>query len=159
MSETIATDKSPEELASQVVSFFAHVFLALFTVAVIFGALYLSGAESVPSLLVAALSFFIPMAVAFAIHMKLLRSAAPSIWIAGCVWLLIVGVHVLQMPTGPGQCQYCGPVQKIWLTLFDPFHDSNLMQGQGRLLGTWPALAMFGYALGAHLATRRRSVY
>jgi hypothetical protein len=47
-------------------------------------------------------------------------------------------------------------VSKIWLTLFDLTTDSNLVEGAGRVIGTWPALAMIGYSVGARFVLQRR---
>ena len=157
--EIVQGDKSPEELAAQVLSFFGHVLASLAVLALLVFAVTLSGAQSFSSLLMALLAFAVPAVAGYLIHLRLDRSAGPSIWIFGCIWLLIIAMYILQMPTAPGRCEFCGPVDKIWLTLFSPFHDSNLLDGQGRLIGTWPALAMFGYSFGAGLAMRRKSTY
>jgi hypothetical protein len=85
------------------------------------------------------------------------RTEAPAIWIAGVVWLLMVTVYVLELPTGPGRCENCTAVSKIFLTLFDMNQGSGLMNGAGRLWGTWPALSMIGYAFGASRALKRNS--
>jgi hypothetical protein len=68
----------------------------------------------------------------------------------------MVIVYVLELPTGPGSCEHCTAVSKIWLTLFDLNTDSNLIGGAGRVIGTWPALAVIGYSVGAGLSQRRQ---
>jgi hypothetical protein len=40
------------------------------------------------------------------------------------------------------------------MTFFSLDQDSGLLDGQGRFLATWPAVAMIGYALGAKLGLR-----
>src|SRR5580692_3354788 len=97
-SAPISTDKSPEQMALQITSFIVHILIAL--------AVYLG------TLLV----FVLPLAVAYFIHTSGRRTAAPAIWIAGVVWMLMVMVYVLELPTGPGRCENCTAVSKIGLT-------------------------------------------
>jgi hypothetical protein len=71
---------------------------------------------------------------------------------------MIVGLWILDMPTGPGACYHCGPGDKLWYSFFSLHADSGAADGQARFLGTWPAAAMIGYFLGAQLATLGRKL-
>jgi len=71
------------------------------------------------------------------------------VWIFGLIWFSIVCVYVLDLPTGPGLCEHCGAVDKLWQTLVTFDHPSGLFYGSGNAFGTWPALANIGYAVGA----------
>lgn len=151
----ISTDKSPEQIASQIVSFILHIIISLVVYLALFFVLSVVNPTDLPAILVTALIFILTFIVAYLIHMGGRVTAAPSIWMAGLVWLLMVVVYVLELPTGPGKCEFCTATSKIWLTLFDMAQGSNLLNGEGRVIGTWPALAMIGYAIGAKVALRR----
>ena len=45
-------------------------------------------------------------------------SGAVYTWISGLVIFSIVCVWVLDLPTGPGLCENCGALEKIWRTFF-----------------------------------------
>jgi hypothetical protein len=153
----VTTDKSPEQILSQIGSFFAQIIISLVVYVALCFVLNLINPVDMPKLLITFLVFAVAFVAAFLIHMGGRRTEAPAIWIAGVVWLLMVTVYVLELPTGPGKCEYCTAVQKISLTLFDMFQGSNLLNGDGRLIGTWPALAMIGHSIGASYALRRHS--
>lgn len=84
--------------------------------------------------------------------------AATLVWMMGLIWFMVIGLLVLDLPTGPSACYHCGPSQKLWLTFLDFNLDSNLLEGQGRFLGTWPAVAMIGYGFGARLGLRGKNI-
>ncbi len=149
------SEKTPADVFHQATSFFVHIVISLVVYAVLIGAITLINPRTMPAVLTTAIVLLVPMAVGFLIHLRLRNSTAPTIWIAGVVWLLMVMVYVLEMPTGPGKCQYCGVIAKIWYTLFSVTADSNLMAGDGRVIGTWPALAVIGYSFGARRALKR----
>jgi len=60
------------------------------------------------------------------------------------------------MPTGPNQCYHCDASQKLYLTFFSLNEDSGLIDNQGRMVGTWPAVAFIGYGIGSRLALKKR---
>lgn len=108
----------------------------------------------VPPAVILALSFIFPMLVAF-LGAKLRPSETATLtWMAGLIWFMAWGLYVLDLPTGPTACYHCGATQKLWLTFFSLKEDSGLLDGQGRFLATWPAVAMIGYAIGAKLGLR-----
>jgi heme/copper-type cytochrome/quinol oxidase subunit 4 len=148
-------EKSGEDIFHQALSFFLHIILSLVAYLLLVGAITLVNPASMPAAVTTVLVLLVPMAVGFLIHLRMRNSSAPTIWIAGVLWLLMVMVYLLEMPTGPGKCQYCGITAKIWYTLFSVTADSNLMAGDGRLIATWPALAVIGYSFGARRAMKR----
>jgi hypothetical protein len=151
----ISTDKSPEQIATQIFSFILHIIISLVVYLALFFVLSVVNPTDMPALVVTLLVFALTFVVAYLIHMGGRMTSAPAIWVAGVVWLLMVMVYVLELPTGPGKCEFCTATSKIGLTLFDMAQGSNLMNGEGRVIGTWPALAMIGYAIGARVALRR----
>jgi hypothetical protein len=153
----VTTDKSPEQILGQIGSFFLHIILSLLVCGALYFVLDLVNPADLPGIVTTVLVFLLAFVVAYLIHMGGRRTEAPAIWIAGVVWLLMVTVYVLELPTGPGRCENCTAVSKIFLTLFDMNQGSGLMNGAGRLWGTWPALSMIGYAFGASRALKRNS--
>ena len=61
---------------------------------------------------------------------------------AACVW-------VIDLPTGPGLCETCGTIERLWRTFFSIDNGSGLLAGEGLLVGAWLPLSMIGYAVGA----------
>jgi hypothetical protein len=78
------------------------------------------------------------------------NEVASYVWISGLVFFSIVCVWVLDLPTGPGLCEDCGAIDKLWRTFFSIRHGSGLMAGDGLLFGSWIPSSMIGYAVGAH---------
>jgi hypothetical protein len=136
-------------------SFCFQILLALLVYAAIFLTLTYINPTDWPAAATTLLLAVIPLVAGFIVHLRGRPSVATDIWIAGVVWLLMVTVYVLELPTGPNTCEHCTAVSKIWLTLFDLSNDSNLMGGAGRVIGTWPALAVISYSIGATLSCRR----
>jgi hypothetical protein len=81
---------------------------------------------------------------------------ATVVWLVGLIWVLIVSLWILDMPTGPNECFQCDATEKLTRTFFSLPTPSGLIDNDGPFIGTWPAAALLGYALGARLALRRR---
>ena len=81
---------------------------------------------------------------------------ATVVWLVGLIWAMIVGLYVLDLPTGPGHCFQCDATDKLTRTFFSLPTPSGLMDDDGPFLGTWPAAALVGYSIGAWLGMRRR---
>jgi hypothetical protein len=79
---------------------------------------------------------------------------AASVWLLGLIWLLIISLWVLDMPTGPNQCFQCDATDKLTRTFFSIPRPSGLIDDDGPFIGTWPAAALVGYSIGAWLAIR-----
>ncbi|GGH12950.1 hypothetical protein [Silvibacterium dinghuense] len=148
---------SSAEMVRQAAWFLLHSLFGLLAWAVMMGVVTLFHPESVPAIVTLALSFLIPLAAGFLIVRMRASNVATLTWLAGLVWFMIVGLWVLDMPTGPDACYRCGPGDKLWFTFFSLHWDSGMADGQGRFLGTWPATAMLAYSIGAKLAMREHA--
>ena len=104
-----------------------------------------TGPKEIGTLLV----FLLPMLVGFVIAKIQGNHIARYVWITGLLMFSAVCVWVLDLPTGPGLCEHCGALDKLWRTFFSISNGSGLMAGQGLAVGTWAPLALVGYALGA----------
>lgn len=103
------------------------------------------------------IAFVFPFLAGWIANSLMPSEAASLVWYGGIIWILVIALWVLGMPTGPSACYHCGPNDKLWLTFFSFNRDSNLLDGQGRFLGTWPAVAMIGYGIGARIALRGKN--
>ena len=139
---------------SQAVWFFLHTIFSLLAWAAIMAVISLFRPESVPAVATLIFSCAIPMLAGYIIVRIRPSEVATLTWLAGMVLFMIIALWVLDMPTGPGACFRCGAPQKLWFTFFSMHRDSGMLDGQGRLLATWPSAAMIGYAIGAKLAMR-----
>jgi NADH:ubiquinone oxidoreductase subunit K len=147
-------DKSAGDLGREAMSFAGHTLLAVLVLAVIVFAISLTGAQidqNGPKILGTALAFLGPMAIGFVVAKAKHDPVAGYVWLAGLLTFSIVCVWVLDLPTGPGLCEKCGAVEKLYRTFFDINNGSGLMAGDGLLVGTWIPLSMIGYAVGAKL--------
>lgn len=112
--------------------------------------------ESVPVVITLGLAFLIPFIVGYAVTRIKQNDMAPYTWLIGLIWLLIICLWILDMPTGPNQCYHCDATQKIYLTFFSLSGDSGLIDGQGRFVGTWPAVALVAYGIGSRFALKKK---
>jgi hypothetical protein len=147
-----AQDKTAGELGRQAVSFAFHTLAAVLILAVVVFVIYLSGASiesDQPKIIATVLALLAPMAGGFLIARAKHDPVAGYVWVAGLLTFSIVCVWVLDLPTGPGLCEKCGAVEKLYRTFFAIDNGSGLMAGDGLLVGTWIPLSMIGYALGA----------
>jgi hypothetical protein len=110
--------------------------------------------ESVPVMITLALSLVVPMISGNIVTRFKQNEMASYTWLIGLIWFLIICLYILDMPTGPNQCYHCDASQKLYLTFLSPSDDSGLIDGEGRLLGTWPTMAFIGYGIGATLALK-----
>ncbi len=117
---------------------------------------YAINPTGVPQWAVLALSALVPLCAGFLVTRRLQDTGAAAIWLLGMVWLLIVALWILDMPTGPYQCFHCGAAEKLSRTFFSLPQPSGLIDDDGPFLGTWPSAALVGYSIGARLALRRK---
>jgi len=149
--------KNAGRIVSEIFRFFLHSVIPVAIIAGFFlGTADLHLAIPIPELVSAAFAFFVPLLVGLIIAAIWKDTVATYVWIMGLLWFSIICVVVLDMPTGPGLCEHCGAGQKLWLTFFDMTQDSGLMNNNGRLVGTWPTLALVGYAIGARTVLKDR---
>lgn len=144
-------------LPRQALWFFLHTFIALAAWVGLMAAGYALNPQQVSQWAILGLSVAVPL-VAGALVTKMRQDdMATLIWLLGLIWILVVGLWILDMPTGPGHCYQCGAAEKLTRTFFSLPQPSGLIDNDGPFLGTWPAAALVGYSIGARLTLRRRS--
>ncbi|HEY2858981.1 MAG TPA: hypothetical protein VGJ21_11235 [Terracidiphilus sp.] len=149
-------DEASDRLSRQALSYFLHIAVALAA----WGALMLLGYAinpvAVPQSAILLASVVVPMIAGFLFVRRRPDEMAVHIWLAGLIWILIVSLWVLDMPTGPNACNDCGATDKLVRTLFSIPEASGLIDNNGPFICTWPAAALLGYSIGARLALRRK---
>ncbi|MGD0155311.1 MAG: hypothetical protein ABSB50_04390 [Terracidiphilus sp.] len=148
--------KAPPALAQQAVSFFLHSLLALATWMALMLLGYAVNPAGVPQWAILLLSTAVPLAVAYIVARIHRSQMATAVWLVGIIWLMIVGLYILDLPTGPSQCFQCGAAEKLSRSFFSLPSPSGLMDDDGPFIGTWPAAALVGYSIGAWLVIRKR---
>jgi len=141
--------------SQQALSFFTHILLALGSWLALMFAGYALNPPAVPQSVILAASFLVPFVVGFIVINFRHDEMAPLVWLIGLIWVLIISLWVLDMPTGPNQCFQCDATEKLTRTFFSFPKPSGLIDNDGPFLCTWPAAAFLGYAIGARLALRR----
>ena len=149
-------EENVANLAEQALWVLIHVVLAIGSWVAMVLVITLLKPDNVPVVVTTALSFTVPFLVGNIFTRIKQNDMAPSTWLVGMIWFLIICLWVLDMPTGPNQCYHCDASQKLFLTFFSPVEDSGLIDGQGRFVGTWPAVAFIGYGIGARFAFKKR---
>jgi hypothetical protein len=112
--------------------------------------------DSLPVFITLALSFIVPFIVGNIFTRIKQNDMAPYTWLVGLIWFLIICLWILDMPTGPNQCYHCDASEKIFKSFFSFTEDSNLVDGQTRFIGTWPATALIAYGIGARFALKQK---
>lgn len=157
MSSTIFTDEDKSELTlpRQVFWFFLHTLLALAVWAGLMALGYMLNPPGVSQYLILALSFLAPFLAGALVTLIRQNNMATIVWLVGLVWMLIVCLWIVDMPTGPDQCFHCDATEKLSRTFFSYPGPSGLIDDDGPFLGTWPAVALLGYSIGARLALKK----
>jgi len=148
-------EKSGSKLAQQALSFFLHTALALVTWFAIMLAGYALSPPNVSQLLITIVCIAVPFVVGFLVNRFRQDEMAGLVWLVGLIWILIIALWVLDMPTGPNQCFQCGATEKLARTFLSIPAPSGLIDNDGPFLGTWPAVALLGYAIGARIAYKK----
>jgi hypothetical protein len=148
---------SSPSIGRQALWFFVHAALALLSWIGLMWLGYLMNPISAPQTLILLLSAGFPLLVGSIVARYRQDEVAQLVWLVGAIWLLIMGLWVLDLPTGPNQCFQCAAPEKLVRTFFSMPRPSGLMDNNGPFVGTWPAAALFGYAIGARLTLRGRS--
>ncbi len=143
-------------LAGQALGFFLHSLLALAAWVALMLVGYAVNPVGISQTLILLLSFAVPLIVGFIVARIHPSEMATAVWLLGLIWAMIVGLYVLDLPTGPGRCFQCGAMDKLSRTFFSLPSASGLMDDDGPFIGTWPAAALVGYSIGAWLAMRRQ---
>lgn len=153
--QTEEEESSGAKLARQAFAYVGHILLALASWAGLMALGYALNPVEAPPMAILGLSVLAPLLVGF-VAMKIHPSEmATAVWLMGLIWLLIVALWILDMPTGPNECFQCGATEKLTRTFFSLPSPSGLIDNDGPFLGTWPAAALVGYAIGARLGMRR----
>jgi hypothetical protein len=148
-------DEASDKLSHQALAFFMHMIIGLAA----WVALMLLGyalQPSVPQAFILAGSLLVPAAAGFLYLRARPEPMAGHVWIAGVIWVMIICLWIVDMPTGPNACNECGATEKIARTLLSFPRPSGLIDDNGPFLCTWPAAALIGYSIGARLGLRRR---
>jgi hypothetical protein len=151
-------EEKASNLADQALWVLIHTVIAIASWAAMMFLITLLKPEPVPVMITLAMSFMLPLIVGNFVTRIKQNDLAPYTWLIGLIWFLIICLWILDMPTGPNQCYHCDASQKIYLTFFSPSQDSGLIDNEGRLIGTWPAVAWIGYGIGARLALKRKQI-
>jgi hypothetical protein len=151
-------DDGTDKLSQQAVSFALHTILAVGSWLLLMLAGYALNPASVSQMIVLLLSILVPLFAGSLVARFRRDEMATHVWLVGLIWLLIVSLWVLDMPTGPNACYQCSATEKLTRTFFSLPRPSGLVDDNGPFLGTWPAAALLGYSIGARLTLRRRRV-
>lgn len=143
-------------LGQQALWFFIHTMVAVGSWLGLMWIGYLVNPATVPQSVILFLSIGGPLVVGSVMTRYRQDEMAPLVWLVGLIWLLIVSLWILDMPTGPNACFQCGATEKLTRTFFSIPRPSGLIDNDGPFVGTWPAAALLGYAIGARLALKRR---
>lgn len=149
-------EKGASKLAHQALSFFLHTVLALVSWLALMMIGYAINPVNIPQFVILLLSMAVPLAVGFMVNRFRQDEMAGLVWLVGLIWILIVALWILDMPTGPNQCFQCDATTKLSRTFFSLPEPSGLIDNDGPFLGTWPAFALLGYSIGARMAYKRQ---
>jgi hypothetical protein len=150
-------EQNPAKVSNQALWFLAHTGLALGSWLALMLLGYAFNPAGVSQLIILLLSILVPLLVGFGFTRYRQDQHAPLVWLIGLIWLLIVSLWVLDMPTGPNACLQCDATEKLTRSFFSWPGPSGLIDNDGPFLGTWPAAALIGYSIGARFALKRKS--
>jgi hypothetical protein len=119
---------------------------------------YFLNPPAVPQLAILFLSMLVPFIAGNIVTRFRQDEMATLVWLMGLIWLLIVSLWILDMPTGPNECFQCDATDKLTRTFFSLPKPSGLIDNDGPFLGTWPAAALLGYSIGARFALRPKKI-
>jgi hypothetical protein len=156
MSQSTAEDKTAPTPVMQAISFFAHTVLAVATWIALMLVGYQLNPIGISQAAILAFSTFVPLVMGSLINRFRQDEMAIHVWLIGLIWILIVSLWILDLPTGPNQCMGCNATEKMTRTLFSYPKPSGLIDNDGPFIGTWPSFALLGYAIGARLSLRKR---
>ena len=148
-------EQSAPKRTTQALSFFLHSLLALGSWIALMLIGYAINPVGVPQIAILLVSAAVPLVVGFLVARIYPAEMAALVWLLGVIWFLIVCLWVLDMPTGPNQCFHCEATEKLTRTFFSLPGPSGLIDNDGPFIGTWPAVALCGYSIGAKLGFRR----
>lgn len=157
----VPEDKSMGDLGREALWFTAHTLIAVVVLLIVIVAMAFFRPDpnaTGPKLVAMALSLLVPMIVAFLITRQTRNQIGPYVWISALIVFVAACVWVIDLQTGPGLCQQCGPghlMERIWRTFFSIDNGSGLLGGQGVVVGCWLPLSLVGYAIGSRLGLEK----
>jgi len=157
MASILLEDEGPRKeitLGKQAVSFFAHALIALVAWAALMAVGYAVNPENIPQTAILAASVLVPLILGVLVNRWRQSEMASAVWMLGIIWFMIVALWIVDTPTGPNQCFQCTIGEKLSRSFFSWPAPSGLADDDGPFLGTWPAAALVGYAIGARLALK-----
>jgi hypothetical protein len=158
MSELLTNWEQEEQsrpgISDQAIWFFAHAALAVGSWLALMLLGYVLNPQRVSQWEILAMSAGVPLLVGFIVTRMHEDEMAGLVWLAGLIWLLMIGLWILDLPTGPNACFQCDATEKLMRAFFNLPRPSGLMDDDGPFIATWPAAALVGYSVGARLATR-----
>ena len=95
-----------------------HTILALGSWLTLMMVGYALNPPNVPQPLILLLSILIPLALGFVVTHFRQDDMATVVWLLGLVWLMIVALWIVDMPTRPNECFQCGLTEKLTRTFF-----------------------------------------
>jgi hypothetical protein len=153
--QTGEEDPDATRIVRQAVSYTGNAAIALIAWAELMTIGYIVNPVGIPQNAILGLSIAAPCAMGFIVNRFRQDKLAPEVWLLGLIWILIIALWILDMPTGTNECFKCGAIEKLTRTLFSLPGPSGLIDNDGPFLGTWPAAALIGYGIGARLALRQ----
>lgn len=149
-------DNASQSLVQQAAVFLLHTVVALAAWAVVMVGGFALNQPETPQFFILLASFLLPLVVGVAVNRFRQDQLAPTVWLIGLIWFLVLALQVLDMPTGPNACLQCDATAKITRTFFSFPSPSGLIDNDGPFLATWPVAALIGYSIGAKLTLRTR---
>ncbi len=150
----IRGNKTTNDLLREAGWFVLHSLLAVVVLAALLAAFWAAHVDpdaASPKMLCTALAFILPALAGFGIMRVRPDSIAAYVWISGALFFGVVCVYVLDLPTGPGLCEHCTLMERLYRTFFSITHNSGMLGGDGVLIGSWIPLSIIGYSVGAKL--------
>ncbi len=116
---------------------------------------YAANPTGIPQWVILFFSIAVPLLAGLAVSRFRPDEMAAMIWLIGVIWLMIFGLYLLDLPTGPGRCFQCSATEKLARSFLSLPRPSGLFDDDAPFLATWPAAALIGYSIGAWVGMRR----
>ena len=101
-------EQGASKLSRQVLAFSLHTVLALASWIALMLVGYAVNPAGIPQIAILLLSMVVPLLVGLIVARIHPNEMATVVWLVGLIWMMIVSLWVLDMPTGPNACFQCG---------------------------------------------------